>query len=389
MATTKQFLLLVIFGLCMCSLTCGLPLPRLVYQQETRPSMFWEARPAADTFTALADLGAARYTSYLEGRFDPDRPYIQMIVPNTDDMAAAAKKPNMRPTKPTPDDRVVTLPDEDIIPCGNLSSNGTIDINGTDIFNATNSTEYCNKTIITTPALLMLADGITLYGRQEGGNPSLNGAYELAYVAHQPSYTTSVRPALYPLVQYVDYNQLPWDVYGVSPFGGSPLYSSTAGLYQPVYIYKPVFPVTSRNYDVYYYFPTDREDQSNAVLQNKATTKSLDSAVQEAESRLISEAEGKTHELIEGSEKEEAKETPVPNVLEETDREEQALDNALNSKIKQVIPFEEKGIETHEGMLDEQDDGVIMQELDRISSDDLLEVVERVLQQLHSRLIAK
>ena len=395
-------------------MTYGLPLPRFVYQQDVNPSMNLEVRPAFVQYTA--DLNSPIYTSYLQGRFDPDRPYIQMIVPNTDGMAVAEKKPigPFGPTRPTPDiDRNENedekLEENKIVGCVNGSLKGT-NSNGTYSVNGTNATSCYNKTL-PAQAFLMLADGTTIYGVDgesvQKQHPSLDGVYELAYVAHRPQPPNS---EFYPRLQYVDYNRLPWGGFGSSVLAGSPPYL-TAGLYQLLYIYKPVFPVPSRSYDVYYYLPTDHEDQNDADIEDRAEensvnmagregldhdqskaeiqentepTSNVDTVVEGSEERVNTQVKDMELESMVSSEKEEAKETAMPNATQGADSEEQALIDALDSKMEELQAKEEgKQIEDQDGLNAQWEDNLV-----QMTDKDLIDAVERVLQQLHSRLIA-
>ena len=381
----------VIVGLCICSVTCGLPLPRLVYQQEASPSAYWEIRPAPAQFDAYDH---AFYNTYIQGRFDPDRPYIQMIVPGTDEVAEAEKKPSginpfVGPTREPPAVDRDEKESEDKL--NEACKNASLVLNGTQ--NGTNITDCRNETRrMPTPVHLMLADGTTLYsvGKEQGkkSNLQLSGAYELAYVAHRPSVVYSAPPQLYPVVQYADYNQIPWRGLGLigNPYPG-------ARIYEPLYIYRPVYPSISRSYDVYYYLPI--ADQQNAEHQEETEV------VQDKNNEAIDEDIKPTGESEVKAEEQEADEIVTPNALEELDPQEQALVDALNSKSESVqenkspppvkLQGEENTGVTEEDEVEELDalQNIMHfeEKLDKISDEDLISAVETVLQQLHSRLM--
>lgn len=416
-------LLCVIISLAaICSISTGLPLPRLVYQTQTNPSpQYWELRPVSTAQSVNAE--AALFNSYIQGMFDPDRPYIQMVVPNTDSDAYEEQKlipgnPFIGPTPPPPE-KTTEVPPTGILCLVNGTNVTALNLNGTNItalllketnvttlnisginvtainLNGTNVTALnltvCRTngnethTVVPAQALLMLADGTTLYSVENTINKEseslLNGAYELAYVAHQP--INSFFPqSPYPYVQYTDY-----DPFNRIPFS-NPYY--TGGAFQQVYVYKPVYPSSSRSYDVFYYLPVENEKNSERQSQSMAEkSDQVDSKKQDKVPKLESES---------NADNQKASELTMPNAVEETiDVQEQALMNALIAQIQgdkqddRPLPdekiVEEVMIEdndTKEKEIEEAEN--LEEELENISDEDLLSAVEKVLQQLHSRL---
>jgi hypothetical protein len=397
--------------MCLLSQAVALPLPRIVYQQPSpdfysRPQA-WELRPAGiEQFTAggaAADLQAAFIHSYIQSRFDPERPYIQMVVPRiqTDESVSEDRFNPFRvlPTRPTVPS--AETPTSAII-CKNDSLNGT-SINGTNATACIPPTE--EKEVKPATALFMLADGTTLYsvGKEDANEESLlNGAYELAYVAHRP-----VAPAAspYPVAQYVDYNQINKDRFS---FFGSP------GYYEPVYIYRPVYPAPSRSYDVYYYLPhgtRSRQQQtsssSEALQSAPDRTEKEEERVGEESSEEIARTEVLARHPPPSAEKEEASEIAMANAAgEAADQEalqQEALLNALSSEIETELqgatttvaesaPGKDdlitKAAKEELAELMEHDDSndYWENELERISNKDLINAVEVVLQQLNSRI---
>ena len=380
-------------GLCICSIACGLPLPRL----QATPFLYREVRPASLQFTvSAADFTPSFYGSSMQGRFDPDRSYIQMILPNTEDIAVAAKKPNdlhpvEQPTK-NPEEEIPSEPPTCRLNSSAIILNGTItlnvtflngtNLNGTNITNCSNETlrQYLRNSLrVSAPAVLMLADGTSIGAEQD--EPSLTGTYELAYVAQRPSAVYSASPQLYPFVKYVNYNQIPWR--------GSPLIIGNPypaeGIYEPIYIYRPVFPILARSYDVYYYFST--ADQQN--IKRQENTK----VVQESKAKTIpTKLDTKpVSELKVNSEKEDAKENVMPNTMEEVGPQEKALVDALNSQAEIVeentAPPVNLQLKEETAVAETDMDGKDDYHLNE-DDNDLMRAVERVLQQLHSRLTA-
>ena len=376
-------------GLSVCTLTYGLPLPRYVYQQEADPAAYWELRPASRQYFSAPEINPFYH---IQGRFDPDRPYIQMIVPASDEILADTEAKPRGPFGPTMEPPTIHNnegqgDENEVAPCIN------------DTINGTNTT--CNETVPPSEApsaMLMLADGNTLYsagmgqGRKSGPSPS--GTYELAYVAHRPR-TAILQP--YPLIQYADVNQLRWGGIGESPpLGGNPY--NGAGVYEPVYIYRPVYPSATRGYNVYYYLPAD--DQQIAELQSKPQM----NRKTEKESGPKANAKMEEHEKKPSADKAEANEITMPNATEKADLQEQALVAALNSQLvalqkenpsieskSEQVKEEANAEETKldEAKADVEEDMSIQweEELDRVSNEDLISAVERVLQQLHNRLL--
>ena len=404
--------------LCSLSLTWSLPVPRLVYQQSAPnpypQPQYWELRPAAMEPFMASDAQTALFHSYIQqSRFDPDRPYIQMVVPNNDEDTGASEDRYfpfaVRPTRPPVK---TTTPPPEI--CKNESTNAT-EINGTAVNR--NVTENCNPPVTGTDerpatALFMLADGTTLYSVGQGDakpESPLNGAYELAYVARRPA-ARKLSP--YPMVQYADYNQMNRDRL---PFFGSPY--AAAAYYEPVYIYKPVYPSSSRSYDVYYYLPTEEQEpdaNSEAESQPEATKEEDEETerIREESSEEIARTEFLARDPAPSAEKEEASEIAMADAGGADDQEtlqQEALLNALSSEIEaelqttttaaqsaaQSSPEKEDPITKeakHElaQLLDHNDNRDYWEnELERISNKDLINAVEVVLQQLNSRLSDK
>ena len=429
LGTTKSLSLRVLLTLCCAAFTCGYPVPFVMYpplsdQSPVAQPQLWEVRPASmRSFTPYngrydADAQAAAvFNSYLAGRFDPDRPYIQMIVPGGGKELAEEEKGEVnedkfnpggpfgptRPSPPPPPSPTTEAPTEEPKTiCNETALNAT----GRNETNATDCVPPTVKTIEKPgQALFMLADGTTVYsvsqGEREGG-PNLSGAYELAYVAHRPS---SPYMSTYPMIQYADHAQMQMDTLGRVPFFRSP-YSAPRGYYEPVYIYRPVYPSASRSYDVYYYLPsqeneaeTSSEDQSEEDIQE---VKEEEVVGKEDEVAAIT-AEDLAEDPGPSAEKVQANEIAMPNAVKEEDQEElqeQALVDALSSEIEAEMqspkhtepqPSKEVVVEAEEAALaaDEpvvHDDKYWDSELEKISDKDLIHAVEIVLQQLNSRL---
>ena len=416
---TKSLSVRVLLALCVVSLVSSFPLPLLYYQDLAGPSparpQYWELRPAPYNSLGGDAQAAAFFNSYMQGRFDPDRPYIQLIVPGRGDgevhedrLIPGGPFGPTRPTVPTAEAPTTEAP---TVNC-NDSLNATT-VNGT---NATNCVTPTSKTPDAKPstALFMLADGTTVYSVGDKGemDQSLSGAYELAYVARRPS-TPYIAPApAYPLVQYADYGQMQMDSLGRVPFFGSPRYA-TADYYEPAYIYRPVYATASRNYDVYYYLPKEANNQGSvARTQGEPASSEKEKESNEEEEVVAEEEEDLAGEPEPSVEKEEANEIAMPNAVEEVDQaqlqeQEQALVDALSSEIQaemlaptqeELQPGEEKMADTAETQLSEEgaeemlaelmvhDDDYWEKELEKISDKDLINAVQVVLQQLNSRL---
>ena len=432
LGTTKSLSLRVLLTLCCAAFTYGYPVPFVIYpplsgQSPVAQPQLWEVRPAPmQSFTPYdarydADgQAAAVFNSYLEGRFDPDRPYIQMIVPGGANELAEEEKgevneervipgggnPLIKPIRPTPPTLPPTTeapPEEPKVICNETALNAT----GRNETNATDCVPPTKKTVEKPgQALFMLVDGTTVYsvgqGEREGG-PNLSGAYELAYVAHRPS---SPYMSTYPMIQYADHAQMQMDTLGRVPFFRSP-YSAPRGYYEPVYIYRPVYPSASRSYDVYYYLPSQQNE-----AETSSENESEDDNTQEVKEEEVVGKEDEVaaitaKDLAEdpgpSAEKVQANEIAMPNAVKEEDQEElqeQALVDALSSEIEAEMqspkhtepqPSKEVVVEAEEAALaaDEpvvHDDKYWESELEKISDKDLIHAVEIVLQQLNSRL---
>ena len=165
-----------------------------------------------------------------------------------------------------------------------------------------------------------------------------------------------------------------------------------------VYIYRPVYPSATRSYNVYYYLPAD--DQQIAELQSKPQM----NRKTEKESGPKANAKMEEHEKKTSADKAEANEITMPNAAEKADLQEQALVAALNSQLvalqkenpsieskSEQVKEEANAEETKldEAKADVEEDMSIQweEELDRVSNEDLISAVERVLQQLHNRLL--
>ena len=386
----------VVVGLSVLSLTYGLPLPRFVYQQEADPSAYWELRPASRRYVGAPETNAL-YRNAIQDRFDPDRSYIQMIVPAANEIRADTEAKPKGPFGPTSEPPTLDTDEgqddeNEVVPSPPPCINGTI--------NGTNTT--CNETVPSSPsiavpgsetvppsALLMLADGTTLYsvgmGQRRKNGPSPSGTYELAYVAHRPRIAA---PQPYPAAQYADFNRL-------GSIAGSPPLSYGAGMYEPVYIYKPVYPSAARSYDVYYYLPVDNP-QSAEIQSKPKTNKKAD---KELEPKVEAKIERKPN-----TKKAEANEITMANAVEEADLQEQALIDAFNSQlvamrgenlspeskseqVKEEVNAEETKLDKVEAKTEEDLHIQWEEELDKVSNEDLISAVERVLQQLHNRLL--
>ena len=364
--------------------------------------------------TGAADAQAAFVPSYIQGRFDPNRPYIQMVVP-AEEMDTPASEDRFKPfiplpTRPTPP---TSAPSVDKTPKPEICNesqyvNGTW-VNGTNATDCTPPTKKTNGT--PTTALFMLADGITLYSvaKEDAKKETLlNGAYELAYVAHRPVART---PSRYPIAQFVDYTQLYRDKYSLfrSPYPAT-------GYYEPVYIYRPVYPAPSRSYDVYYYLPSDerksQEQQTNSNAAPDNTEKEeAEERFGEESSEEIARTEVLARDPAPSAVKEEASEIAMANAAGEDANDQEALQqeallNALSSEIQTELQRAQTAAESPprdeddpitkvakeklaQLMGQDEDNGYWENELDRISNKDLINAVEIVLQQLNSRLSNK
>jgi hypothetical protein len=323
------------------------------------------------------------------------------------------------PTNPSPPPVTVEPPSALEICKTNDTINGTfVWVHGTHV-NVTNITECLEiikklRELAKKPpsVLLMLADGTTPYpaGEKAGQSESaLNGAYELAYVEHRPR-ISAFSP--YPLVKYADYNQITLNRFGKLPFLGSPY--PAYGSYEPVYIYRPVYPTASRAYDVYYYLPADHtQQQSNAEIQSPeaiaddedstdllqepmfkpkkedANTEKEDYNSKKEETSV--EAEGVREEVkagMEEAEKEDASEIAMPNAVDELDRQQQALLEALSSEIEAELQAPRLDSQPVAGEMTRTEGAVVQDDeyWEKISNKDLISAVEIVLQQLNNRL---
>lgn len=394
------------------TLAHGLPLPRLIYQPSPEQSapmpQYWELRPApTKQFTAN---GQSIFTSYMQqGRFDPDRPYIQMIVPvkiegnALEDRWEIATGPFIEPTRPTAAPTSKTP-----IPCINATLNVTLNLTTWNETNCT-STPTTKPTTKPVKALFMLNDGSTVYSVGNDRTPDLNGAYELAYVVHRPAPRLSPPASPYTYVQYVDYNQMKMD--SLRRMSLSPAVESS----EPVYIYKPVYPSHSQSYDAYYYLPVNQEEYSDTAVQSKPELSKKgedeDSAVQDS---IMKEETAKLEDLdddtVPGTVKEEASEIAMANGVDSTELQQQSLINSLSSEIQaeleETVTKQESDnsaqkqepetvsentivakAEEELGKLmeDNNKDEYWENELKSISNKDLLSAVEIVLQQLNNR----
>lgn len=386
----KSLLPSVIVGLFVFSVANGLPLPRLVFPQEAAsiPAVRWELRPTSRQFANSPDD-----STYIQGRFDPDRPYIQMIVPRGDGIANYEAKPTgpFGPTREPP----TTRTEEPPIECINITNNSTLNI-------TVNGTVCRNESLPIVPSVsrplarLMLADGTRIYpiegaqGQSTEWSPS--GAYELAYTTYRPRTVSAVSPQFFPVIQYADFG---WP-------GGYP----AGGTFEPVYIYKPVYPSALRSYDIYYYFPVaepqrDAERESaktntekaeaseitmpNALRENSKAHPQVQSHVEvvsttptsqkEVESQKNPGSESDNDKMVEIEE-----EHPVMEIKnEQTEIAEAEPEETIGeSHVSEAEPGE-KTVESEE-------DSNWEKELENISDQDLMAAIEKVLQEIHSRL---
>lgn len=360
--TAKALFVRAIVGLCICSLTYGLPLPRLALQQG---AAYWELRPASKQLVYSPDSNTL-YDSYTQGRLDPDRPFIQMIIPRTNGIADSEAKPG-GPFGPTqePEFIPISLPSPSPSPVCNITN---VSCSNTDT----------NPEVESPDAIIMLADGTSLYavgGQARKSESSPGGAYELAFVEHRPRTVHTPSPQLYPVIQYADYNLFPWGGYGRSPL------LNYAGAYEPVYIYKPVYPSASRSYDVYYYLPvaehqsTEHESTNVNAEKEEAKETAMPNAVKNSEADVQVQVPVKTT----ASNTVDSQAVAVPEGLA-------ADTQSKNELLKEEVKMEEAEQEEEEEVGDKMRTHW-EEELERISDQDLINAVDKVLQQLHSRLL--
>ena len=402
----KSLLPPVIVGLFVFSVANGLPLPRLVLPQEAGsiPAVRWELRPTSRQYANTADENFL-YSAYIQGRFDPDRPYIQMIVPRGDGIANYEAKPTgpFGPTRKPPTTVATTVattvPTEELpIECINSTNNSTLNItvNGT----------VCNESLATVPSVsrplarLMLADGRRIYpidgaqGQRNEWSPS--GAYELAYTTYRPRTVSAVSPQFFPVIQYADYNYFGWP-------GGYP----AGGTLEPVYIYRPVYPSALRSYDVYYYLPV-AESQSDAERETAKTNAEKVEASEITMPNALDNSEAnpqvQTHvEVVPttSTSQKEVESQENPGSESDNDKmvkieEEHPATEIKNEQmeIAEAEPEEKTGegrvaeAEPGEKTVESEEDSPSNweKELESISDQDLMAAIEKVLQEIHSRL---
>ena len=296
----------------------------------------------------------------------------------------------------------------------------------TDGGNANSSTSNKTSTdaTLTSPAtLMMLVDGMSVYpypasaGQETVKSESLtSGAYELAYVAHRPR---TVNTAAYPRIHHADYNPLSWG----GPSNPLSNQADNAGAYELVYIYRPVIISTPRDYDVYHYFqPAEQNaagyDQEAKVTEAKASEIAMPDAedykatiqVESSAAKSAAEAQEKTADTAEetaasqDAEIASEKKSDAAAKQDLTSLEQEVLEQVLELQNQRVQQQDEKKEEEEEEKVQteakaegenvqgeqREGDGDLdnnWEELENVNNRDLLTAVERVLQQLHNRLL--
>jgi len=364
--------------LCACSSILAAPLPRIIAPRAASSSLGrWELRSSPNAVEsrqaielALQSWADPHFYSYVRGKFDPERPYIQVVLPSgeeeeDDDLTRTQYKP-----------KYIHIP---------TVVNPIKDVNNTK--NDTNTTDGGSQnTIEQSPNALA--------EEQENGLPF--GTYELAYVAHRRRVT--VYPARrYPLVQYADYQVLGqaagWSVWG-EPQALGPLY-------EPVYIYRPVYPSRYHDYDVLYYVPASEDEVAEKADNNELEKEASEIAMPDAEHDVtvqIAMPEAEQEVTVQKNPADDPSEDSAiaeeGAVTQEEDNLEQALARGESEQQSNDSPVEglitSQSVEVKEtAEVEEESDSPTIdweKELENISDEDLLMAVEGVLQRLHNRL---
>lgn len=375
-----KFPLVATLVLCTCSSILAAPLPRIIAPQALSSSLgHWEFRPPTSTVESRQDIELAlqswadpHFYSYVRGRFDPERPYIQVVFPSgeeeDDDVTRTQSKPKFHEIE-----KIVNP------------------IKSLDVSNDTNTT--VGNT--TKPSPRLFAEE-----QENGAGPLPYGAYELAYVVHRRR-GTAYSAQRYPLVQYADY-QLLGPMTGWSAWGDQ----VPGPLYEPVYIYRPVYPSRYHDYDVLYYVPASHEDGVAGKADNNEFEKeaseiampdaehdvTVQIAMSEAEQEVTVQKDPADDPSEDGAVAEEGVVTQEEDNLEQAlvkeESEQQSNDIPVEGPVEGLVTDQSEEVKETAAAEEESDSPTIdwEKELESISDEDLLVAVEGVLQRLHNRL---
>lgn len=375
-----KFPLLAALFLCACSGILAAPLPRIIAPRATSSSLgHWELRPAPRTVESRQDIEAAlqswadpHFYSYARGKFDPERPYIQVVLPSGEERG----DDDVTRTQYTKDKFHHVLKHVNPIEEENSTNNDT---DG----QPSNSLEQSSQS---------LAEF-----QDTRAEPLPFGTYELAYVVHRRK-GAAYPPRRYPLVQYADY-QLLGLVGGWGGWGGP---QAPGPFYEPVYIYRPVYPSVYHDYDVLYYVPASEDDLADKADNKELEKEASEIAMPDAEHDVtvqIAMPEAEKDVTVQNDPADDASEEDVATaeegaVTQEEDSLEQALAKGQSEQQSTDSPVEGLALGPSEEVKEKADveEGSESpaidweKELENISDEDLLMAVEGVLQRLHNRL---
>ena len=375
-----KFPLVATLVLCACSSILAAPLPRIIAPRATSSSLgHWELRPSPNAVEsrqaielALQSWADPHFYSYVRGTFDPERPYIQVVLPSgeeeDDDLTRTQGK-----TK-------YYYIDKEVNPIKDVTVNNTR--------NDTNTTDGGS------PNTIGQSPNASAEEQENGAERLPFGTYELAYVAHRRRGTAR----RYPLVQYADYQVLGqaagWSVWG-EPQALGPLY-------EPVYIYRPVYPSRYHDYDVLYYVPASEDEGAEKADNNELEKEASEIAMPDAEHDVtvqIAMPEAEQEVTVQKDPADDPSEDSAVAdeegaVTEEEDNLEQALargeseQQSNDSPVKGPITSQSVEVKETAEVEEESESPTIdwEKELENISDEDLLMAVEGVLQRLHNRL---
>ena len=386
---------------------------------------YWEYRRAPATSESRYDLdAAARLQNWVDehlynsvrGRFDPERPYIQVIVP--EETLSEYELPQGQGLGVIPHDKYPHI-DKTTAKLKTGNDNGTTgNNNGTGKDNSTATGNGTAVDIGTTNEQSFIAEKAPyLLVQGQNDHESLPyGAYELAYVGYRPHTRDYSQAAWgYPWVQNVNIHLLKlvmcsWEVPRSSEL-------SSPALYNPVYVYKPVlyhpsaFSSEWHGVDALRYVAKEG-GKGNIVHHstNEATAANLaysESAMPDAKNSVASPAAqdkldtsdevNKMGKVIIDDDKTETKEEDSleqaldtgktePVAVEEKSSigEEDSLKQALDTGKTESVAVEEKSSVGEDENSPTQAKWV--KKLEGVSDKDLFLMVEGLIQHLHDRL---
>ena len=351
---TIVFQLLPFLALCI-YIANAAPLPRITSisaQDANLMKGYWEYRRAQGTSESRYDLDAAaklqnwvdeHLYSSVRGRFDPERPYIQLIIPEetlNEYELSQGQGLGLKPYDKYPHIHktiAILKTGKDNSTAGN--NNGTGKDNSTATGNATTN----EQSLIDEKAPYLLVQG---QGNDHESFPY--GAYELAYVGYRPHTRDYAHVAWgYPWVQNVNIHLLnlvmcSWEVPRSSEL-------ASPALYNPVYIYKPVlyhpsaFSSEWQGVDALRYV-AEKGGKGNIVHHstNKATAANLvysESAMPDAKNSVASPVAQDKHETL--NKVNEIEKVIINGDKTET-KEEDSLEQALNIGKTEPVAVEGK-----------------------------------------------